>query len=340
MNDTTVIGAAGQVEEDVRAYVLAVRAWLGDLPADEVEDLTAGMEADLAERAAESGGPLGGLLGEPEAYAAELRASAGLPSRGRSSQATVTRLTRTLDAARASLLAQPWVAPVLGFLTSVRPVWWVLRAWVLVAAVCLAQWGPVNGWSTRLPLVPHVGSGAWGLLVVFVVAVLSVQAGRHAWAPRGRRNLTVANVLLVLAAAPVLTSLAHVTQWRMGRTVEIQYLTRAPEEGVISRGESVRNIYPYDANGHLLTDVRLYDDTGRPLDLQLGQDPNRRSVFDSTGQPATNAYPYRYFEPGTRVVANPLAGPQVTAPPLVPQPMKPAATASPSASPSATATTP
>ena len=81
MNDTTVIGAAGQVEEDVRAYVLAVRAWLGDLPADEVEDLTAGMEADLAERAAESGGPLGGLLGQPEAYAAELRAAAGLPPR-------------------------------------------------------------------------------------------------------------------------------------------------------------------------------------------------------------------------------------------------------------------
>ena len=80
MNDTTVIGAAGQVE-DVRAYVRAVRAWLGDLPADEVEDLTAGMEADLAERAAESGGPLGGLLGQPEAYAAELRSAAGLPPR-------------------------------------------------------------------------------------------------------------------------------------------------------------------------------------------------------------------------------------------------------------------
>ena len=41
MNDATMIGAA-QVE-DVRAYVAAVRAWLADLPADEVEDLTAGM---------------------------------------------------------------------------------------------------------------------------------------------------------------------------------------------------------------------------------------------------------------------------------------------------------
>ncbi len=80
MNDTTVIG--GGQQEDVRASVWAVRAWLADLPADEVEDLTAGMEADLAERAAESGGgTLGALLGEPEAYAAELRSAAGLPPR-------------------------------------------------------------------------------------------------------------------------------------------------------------------------------------------------------------------------------------------------------------------
>jgi hypothetical protein len=51
---------------DVRAYVTAVRSWLSDLPSDEVEDLTAGMEADLDERAAETGDRLGALLGEPE----------------------------------------------------------------------------------------------------------------------------------------------------------------------------------------------------------------------------------------------------------------------------------
>ena len=54
MNDTTAIATDPQAD-DVRAYVGAVRAWLGDLPPEEVEDLTAGMEADLAERAAESG---------------------------------------------------------------------------------------------------------------------------------------------------------------------------------------------------------------------------------------------------------------------------------------------
>ena len=95
MNDTTHIGTVPDAG-DVHAYVTAVRGWLGDLPPDEVEDLTGGMEADLSERAAESGERLGGLLGEPQAYAAELRSAAGLPPRA----APMT----TSDAGR----AEPW----------------------------------------------------------------------------------------------------------------------------------------------------------------------------------------------------------------------------------------
>ena len=132
MNDTTVIGAAGQVE-DVRAYVLAVRAWLGDLPADEVEDLTAGMEADLAERAAESGGPLGGLLGQPEAYAAELRSAAGLPPRVDVVVPDAVRrepwTDRLVREAHELVARHPW-------LRELRPTWWLAR-------------GAVAGWVAR-----------------------------------------------------------------------------------------------------------------------------------------------------------------------------------------------
>jgi hypothetical protein len=84
---------------DVRAYVTAVRSWLSDLPSDEVEDLTAGMEADLDERAAETGDRLGALLGEPEAYAAELRAAAGLAPR-------VVR--SSVRAPRVRVSSRPW----------------------------------------------------------------------------------------------------------------------------------------------------------------------------------------------------------------------------------------
>ena len=121
--------------EDVRAYVEAVRAWLADLPDEDVDDLTLGMEADLGERAAESGVRLGDLLGEPEAYAAELRAAAGLPLRsvpvaGSVSpgwSASVLALTR--QAGDRLLGRHPW-------LRDLQPTWWVLRGlvvgWVLV----------------------------------------------------------------------------------------------------------------------------------------------------------------------------------------------------------------
>ncbi|GAA1256341.1 hypothetical protein GCM10009657_34610 [Oryzihumus leptocrescens] len=186
--------------------------------------------------------------------------------------------------------------------------------------------------------MPVLWSGPIGLLVVLAVAMASVLVGRHAWGRRGRRLVAGLNVVLVLAAFPVLASLASATGSRMDTRVVVQSYPQAPQQGVFNQGETVRNIYPYDASGHLLTDVRLYDDTGRPLDLQLGQDPNRRAVFDRTGQPATNAYPYRYFEPGTRVVANPSAGPQVVVPPLVPQPMTASATPQASATSTASAT--
>ena len=317
----------------VDSYFTGVAAALDDLPRSDREDLLEEVREHLDDLAHESDAPLTVRLGAPDAYAAELRASAGLPPRGRASRAAVAR---TLGSARDALLVQPWVRPVLGFLTSVRPLWWVARAWLLVAfAFVVLGHAP---WSTRVPLAPRLWSGPVGLLVVAAVAVVSVLAGRHAWGRQGRRVLTCANVLLVLAAVPVLASVADATRGRMQPSVVVQYFPQAPMQGVTSRGAQVLNVYPFDANGHLLTDVRLYDDKGRPLDLGLGYDPNRRAVFDRTGQLATNAFPLRYFEPGTRVVAHPSAGPQVVVPPLVPQPMTASATPPPSTTPSASAT--
>ena len=301
----------------VETYLAGVAAALGDLPRADREDLVEEVREHLDDLVHESDTPLTVRLGEPEAYAAELRASAGLPPRGRTSRATVTR---TLGSAREALRSHPWARPVLAFLTSVRPLWWVARAWVLVTAVFVVFLHAA--WSFRVPLAPRLWSGPIGVLVVLAVALVSIQAGRHPWGLRGRRVVAGVNVVLALAVLPVLSSLADATQWRARQAaVVVQYYPQAPQQGVISQGETVRNIYAYDAAGRLLTDVRLYDDTGRPLDLHLGYDPNRRAVFDSTGQLATNAFPLRYFEPGTRVVANPSAGPQVVAPPLVPQPM-------------------
>lgn len=48
MNDTRPLRSG--TSTDVRAYVVRVRAALSDLPTEDVEELTQGMEADLTVR--------------------------------------------------------------------------------------------------------------------------------------------------------------------------------------------------------------------------------------------------------------------------------------------------
>jgi hypothetical protein len=66
------------VTPEIAEFAQGVRAALADLPAEEVDDLTDGLEADLAEAYAED---LQRELPDPAAYATELRAAAGLPMR-------------------------------------------------------------------------------------------------------------------------------------------------------------------------------------------------------------------------------------------------------------------
>ncbi|TFD05650.1 hypothetical protein E3T29_13490, partial [Cryobacterium sp. TMT1-66-1] len=84
--------------QSIRDFALAVRAALNDLPADDVDDLTDGLEADLTEQAADvdagDAAAPGFDLGDPVAYADELRGAAGLPVRGATPEARVPRLRR------------------------------------------------------------------------------------------------------------------------------------------------------------------------------------------------------------------------------------------------------
>jgi HAAS len=249
MNDTTVMGAAEQAQ-DVRAYVAAVRAWLADLPADEVEDLTAGMEADLAERAAESGGTLGALLGEPEAYAAELRSAAGLPPRSASvvADAAPPREPWTDRLAREGhelVARQPW-------LRELRPTWWLVR-------------GAVAGWVVASVL----GTGRV-LALPLIGAALSLWLGlvlrrREPLGAGPRFSLGAGNALAVLLLLPML---AFYTSGSSGYDDSAVADPGYPPT-VVANGEPVENLYAYDAAGNRLDGVRLYDQNGRPLTVGL-----------------------------------------------------------------------
>ena len=93
-------------------------------------------------------------------------------------------------------------------------------------------------------------------------------------------------------------------------------------QGLAYNGDPIKNVYPYDRRGRLLHDVRLFGDGGRPLDIgEVGGDLTRRPVPTVDGE-ALNAFPIRYYAPGTHKVANPEAVPTVDAQPLTTEPLK------------------
>ncbi|HWM34346.1 MAG TPA: hypothetical protein VNR36_08930 [Pseudolysinimonas sp.] len=246
MTTTTLPGT------EVAAFAAAVRTALADLPPDDLDELTDGLEADLAERAADAGED----LGDPVAYAEELRAAAGYPPRAARSHVgaalpdlrTLPReLRRRWNALR---IRNPWVASLASFAVALRPVWWVFRG--VAAHTLLASMLGVNGL-------------AWWPVGVGLV-VLSVQAGRgrmreRAWV----RWLTRAVTAIVLVASPLLLGWA-VNAWNNAMYPVYDGEVWYPQSLNVG-GTPIDNIFAYDANGDPIEQVQLFDQDGNPLNL-------------------------------------------------------------------------
>lgn len=274
MNDT--VGLSPEVE----AFVAAVRARFGDLDADEREDLLDGLEADMADLVAERGPE---ALGDPDAYAAELRSAAGLPAAGRArvlrSSPNVGGLLDLAASKWGELLA--WLPADCGaILRAMRPAWWVFRAWLAVMWVnyTLAQ-------GVARPDVAWLPTPSWGvgLLLLGIAAAVSVQIGRgKLWPGTGttlaRVVLLALNVFAVIVTFQVLQSV----RYEIEANVYTQYASYGQEQAVTSAGgRQVCNLQAYDAAGQPLVGVQLFDETGRPFDVRC---PDRYG---------TGAYPWQ-----------------------------------------------
>ena len=286
---------------DAAAYLAAVRDALADLPAAERDDLLAEVETSLVERSAE-GGSVSAHLGPPQEFAAELRTAAGLdpaqpPSRG----------VPLRDAAVRALSA------LRGPVAELAPIWWVVRGYVLVAVAALLGGAQ---WSGRPAAVPHLPSARAGLALIAAAIVLSVAFGLLARRRRLRAAPVAANLVLAAALVPVVVHLA-----RLPTVSQSAFVETVLPPGLVYNGQPVDNVYPYSRNGRLLHDVLLFDGAGRPLDV-LSHDPTRRVLRARNGRPIFNAFPIRYFEPGTRRVARPNAAPPVTVPTVTTPPLK------------------
>lgn len=291
----------GTLPEDVRAYLSAVRARLDDLPADERDDLLADVEPSILDSAEESDVPVALRLGPPESFADELRAAAGLPPRA----AVGRRSWRERVAAW-------WDRPGPRWLRELAPLWWVLRGLVAVGLFDLLYGRSVVA-DDRYAIA---------LVAAAVVAVLaSVALGLR----RPRRNAVATAVNLALAFATPLVLANAVADARAGLFDGEATLVvpAAPAPGFLHDGGVVQNVYAFDRRGRLLQDVRLYAQDGRPLNVEGGEDPDRRPVRTRSGELVLNAFPIRYFEPNSRRVADPAAGAPPSPGPLATEPLAP-----------------
>jgi hypothetical protein len=240
---------------EVAAFATAVRAALSDLPPDELDELTDGLEADLSERLDESPDAAAGL-GDPLAYAEELRAAAGYqPRTARGHLGAALPDLRTLpqeirEGWTALVERHAWFASVVAFFAALRPVWWVLR-----------------GVSAYVLFASFLGfSGTTWWIVGVAVVVLSVQVGRgrmrtHAWVRWTSRAISV----IVLLFAPLLLG-AAATAVNLGMTANT-YQEPYAYPGLSQSGRQIDNIFAYDAAGDPIDQVQLFDQDGNPLDL-------------------------------------------------------------------------
>ncbi|MBZ2195898.1 hypothetical protein [Occultella gossypii] len=266
----------------VAAYAAAVRDHLAALDAETLDELTGGLEADLTDALLDQvAGPtaLAGLdasalaarFGDPGTYAEELREAAGieLPPAGPRPRRTLGQVfadagTELATDWRRLAAENRWVRAVAGFVASLRPVWWLLRAWVVFVILgAMVGSGPV----------PH-SLGAWLFLIALVVA--SVQWGRGAFG-QGRRVhalLLTGSTICAIAALPVFAaSASHIAQggnggyhsgWDDGYRSGV---ASATNDGVRVGGVEATNLFVYGPDGLPIADARIVDQDGNPVVL-------------------------------------------------------------------------
>jgi hypothetical protein len=259
---------------DADRYLKEVAPYLGAVSAEERAELLEDLAEHLREIAAEPGPPLAERLGSPEAYAAELLASAGVTATGAPRQARLARVSSVIARVRASRIGREAtrLGPVL------RPAWWVARAYLVVALLASIEYGSYPGFP-----VPHLaGSSLVGLIAVVLVVPLSVRLGQRHLPRTGRLMAIGANIVLAIFALVLL-----------GKVRSRQVIYVQPDGGVSqnatggcltnSSGENITNLYAYSPDGTLLDPVLLYDQDGQPIN-------NLCPDFDDQGRPLTNQY--------------------------------------------------
>lgn len=314
----------------VSYYAAQVRGALSDLSQESIDDLTEGLEADLIDAMSENPKAenaeeltLNDLIerfGKPRDYADELRTAAGL---GGVSQIVENKKERI--ALKAKVLArwdtfteemaeQAWWPQVREFLVTLRPVWWVARAW-------LVYWGiSIIGTHGNLRQVPH---GLGDLVLLVGLCIASVLLGMWTAKNTPKRGLrwfiAATNTLAVLFVPGFTSDLLYVGSesptvdggysrgyeagWDDGLTASGRPSSVRPaNETQISLG-SATNLFVYDSEGNLIKDARITSQDGQPINafsypIRMDKETKKISMMvprvDEFGRVVANVYPTTY----------------------------------------------
>ena len=291
---------APTVGTEADRYLQRVRAALADLPEDERNELIEDLSAHLADISAESSGTLTAdaleeRLGRPEAYAAELRASAGLaPAPVTTSSDRVRNLSQR---ARDRLEAVPAYRRFVAFLPELRPGWWVLRGYLFAVVVTSIFIGGFDG------VLPGDGDDALVFLIFAGLAAYgSVWLGRRSdgFGRWGRRAVLAGGVFVALVGLAVVVTSRH------DYSDDYSYSSVGPLEGA-------SDLRVYGPDGKLIRDAQVFDQNGNPVVLYGSCQTEPRTRTD--GGVAENVYPRTvnqaiddYCDPGLPPVAERLPG--------------------------------
>ena len=276
----------GTAQDQITAYVEAVRAALADIPTATREELLDDLPEHLTEVLAESTGPetLTDRLGPPERYAAELRAAAGFVGGFPDPPPPTDRLAEWRTAVLRDLRTfDRHIGPAFGhtrateFFALLRPAWWVLRGYL--AAMLLAY--VLDDSGQPIGLLPRIGGSELVALLLLGGAVLgSIWIGRRTarLAPWPRYALRAGTLMLVLVGITGFFDADSNT--RGSQYADVHY---------DNPYSNVQDVFVYDEQGRMLTGARLFDQNGEPIRLGWR---DCEPPLDAAGNPIELVYPY------------------------------------------------
>ncbi|GAA3398814.1 hypothetical protein GCM10020369_83230 [Cryptosporangium minutisporangium] len=236
-------------------------------------------------------------LGRPEAYAAELRISAGL---GPAPDTAVPKKVRTLiDRARTRLDGMPAYRRFRAFLPELRPGWWVLRGYFAAVVLTAMLWGNFRG-----PLPDGGSETVVFLLFAAAAAYGSVWLGRRSdgFGRWGRRAVLAGGLFVGFVGLGIVMSTSGPNY---GGQADYYY-----SGGPL---ESATDLRVYGPDGQLIRDAQVFDQHGNPILLPSSCEYVPRTRAD--GGVAENVYPRSlnqppsvYCEDGSAPVAERLPG--------------------------------